>query len=107
MSCGLSKELREKHNVRSVPVRKGDTVEVVVGSNKGTVGKVIQVYRRKYIIHIEGVTTDKKNETPVQVGIHPSNCKITALEMTYDSRKKFLARKGGNDDGAESDQSAD
>merc|ERR1712230_40148 len=35
MSAPLSKELREKHNVRAIPVRKDDEVAIKRGTNKG------------------------------------------------------------------------
>ena len=40
MSSGLSKDLRKKHGVRSMPVRKDDEVSIVKGSFKGNKGKV-------------------------------------------------------------------
>ena len=75
MSAALSSELQEKYKVwttvlkivltplkvRSMPIRKDDQVTVVRGSFKNREGKVIQVYRRKYVIHIERVTRDKSN----------------------------------------------
>ena len=39
---------------------------------KNQEGKVISVYRKRYVIHIERVTLEKKNGAIVQVGIHPS-----------------------------------
>jgi len=47
--------------VRSVPVRKDDEVQVVRGTFKGREGKVVQVYRRKWVIHIERITREKVN----------------------------------------------
>jgi ribosomal protein uL24 len=44
-----------------LPVRKDDEVMVVRGSHKGREGKIVQVYRRKWVIHIERVTRDKIN----------------------------------------------
>lgn len=44
-----------------MPVRKDDEVTVVRGSLKGREGKVTSVYRRKYVIHIGGLTKDKAN----------------------------------------------
>merc|ERR1711934_527920 len=62
MSCLLSKDLRNKYDTRSVPVRKGDTVHIKRGSTeegvKGKVGKVITVYRRRWCIHVEKVMRD-------------------------------------------------
>merc|ERR1711924_260966 len=53
MSAHLNKELSQKYHVKSMPIRKDDEVIVVRGSNRGREGKVIQVYRKKYVIHIE------------------------------------------------------
>merc|ERR1711893_546228 len=60
MSAPLSKELRQKHNVRSLPIRKDDEVMVV---------------------RVERMQREKVNGTTVQVGIHPSNCVITKLKL--------------------------
>ena len=92
MSAPLSKDLREKYNVRSMPIRKDDEVEVVRGTHKKTTGKVISVYRKKYVVHIDRVTREKANGAPVQVGIHPSSVVITKLKLDKD-RKAILARK--------------
>jgi large subunit ribosomal protein L26e len=93
MSAPLSKELREKYNVRSMPIRKDDEVRVVRGHKyKSQEGKVISVYRKRYVIHIERVTLEKKNGAIVQVGIHPSNVVITKLKLDK-SRKAILERK--------------
>eukprot|EP00178_Gracilaria_changii_P005897 TRINITY_DN2005_c0_g1_i2.p1 TRINITY_DN2005_c0_g1~~TRINITY_DN2005_c0_g1_i2.p1 ORF type:complete len:141 (-),score=36.59 TRINITY_DN2005_c0_g1_i2:106-528(-) len=92
MSAALSKELRAKHHVRSMPIRKDDEVQIVRGFHKNREGKVITVYRKKYCIYIERVTRDKQNGAPVQVPIHPSNVVITKLKMNKD-RKAALARK--------------
>lgn len=47
--------------VRSVPIRKDDEVQVVRGTFKKREGKVVQVYRRKWVIHIERITREKVN----------------------------------------------
>ncbi|KAG5922612.1 60S ribosomal protein [Claviceps africana] len=91
MSAPLSKELREKYNVRSIPVRKDDEVKIVRGSNKDMEGKVTSVYRLKYVIHIERVTRDKASGQSVPLGIHPSNVVITKLKLDKD-REDILAR---------------
>lgn len=49
------------------------SVQVVRGHYKGQqIGKVVQVYRKKYVIYIERVQREKANGTTVHVGIHPS-----------------------------------
>eukprot|EP00899_Mesostigma_viride_P000244 jgi/Mesvir1/1021/Mv17553-RA.1 len=92
MSSALSTELRNKHNVRSVPIRKDDEVQVVRGFYKGREGKVVQVYRKKWVIHVERITREKVNGATVNVGIHPSKCVITKLKLDKD-RKALLERK--------------
>jgi large subunit ribosomal protein L26e len=110
MSAHLSKELRTKYGVRSLPIRKEDEVEIVRGEKKGTTSyKVIQVYRRKYVLHLDrvvrekhqGGSTDFYNCTfvirelfiyvvfsptgqQVPLGIQPSNCTITKLHLDPD-----------------------
>lgn len=91
MSAPLSSDLRQKYNVRSMPIRKYDEVRIVRGQFKGE-GKVITCYRKKYVIHVERITREKANQMPVPVGIHPSNCVITKLKMDKD-RKAILDRK--------------
>merc|ERR1712025_244567 len=86
MSAHLNKELSQKYHVKSMPIRKDDEVIVVRGSNRGREGKVIQVYRKKYVIHIERVTREKSNGSTVNVGIHPSNVMITKLKLDKDRR---------------------
>merc|ERR1711881_410361 len=81
MSAPLSKELRQKYSVRSMPVRKDDEVVVTRGPFKsGQAGKVISVQR------------EKANGATVSVGIHPSKVEIVRLKMDRD-RKSILDRK--------------
>jgi len=91
MSAPLSKELREKYNVRSIPIRKDDEVLVVRGSNKGREGKVTSVYRLKYIVHIERIVKDKSSGQSVPIGVHPSKVVITKLKLDKD-RESILER---------------
>ncbi|KAJ2353741.1 60S ribosomal protein L26A [Coemansia sp. RSA 2618] len=92
MSAGLSKDLRKKHEVRSIPVRTGDEVVVVRGQYKGREGKVSAVYRKKWVIHIERLVREKVNGATVPIPVHPSNVSVTALKMTKD-REEILGRK--------------
>ncbi|KAI9703784.1 MAG: 60S ribosomal protein L26 [Candelina mexicana] len=91
MSAPLSKELREKYNVRSIPIRKDDEVSITRGSNKGREGKITTVYRLKYVVHVERVSREKSNGQSVPIGIHPSKCLITKLKLDKD-REDILER---------------
>ncbi|KAJ9528214.1 hypothetical protein QJQ45_014201, partial [Haematococcus lacustris] len=112
MSAPLSQELRNKHMVKHIPVRKDDEVQVVRGTFKGREGKVVAVYRRKWVIHIERITRDKVNAVfllsltlrqpwcpgaTVNVGVDPSKVIITKLKMDKD-RKAILDRKSSKSD---------
>ncbi|KAJ0183495.1 hypothetical protein K1T71_001471 [Dendrolimus kikuchii] len=93
MSAPLSKELRQKFNVKSMPIRKDDEVQVVRGHYKGQqVGKVVQVYRKKFVVYIERIQREKANGASAYVGIHPSKCVIVKLKMNKD-RKAILDRR--------------
>ncbi|KAJ3732315.1 60S ribosomal protein L26 [Lentinula guzmanii] len=92
MSSALSKELRAKYSARSLPVRKDDEVRIVRGKYKGREGKVTQVYRKKWVIHVERVQRDKSNGATSPIGIHPSNVVITTIKLDKD-RRAILDRK--------------
>ncbi len=92
MSAGLSKELRQKHGIRSLPVRRDDEVMIVRGYYKDTKGKVTQVYRKKFALFIEKVTKIRPNGATRKIPIHPSNVVITKLKLTPD-RENLIQRK--------------
>ena len=75
-----------------MPIRKDDEVMIVRGSSKGREGKVVSVYRLKYVIHIERVSREKSNGQSVPVGIAPSKVMITKLKTDKD-RESILDRK--------------
>ncbi|CDO68330.1 hypothetical protein BN946_scf184799.g57 [Trametes cinnabarina] len=92
MSSSLSKELRAKYNTRSIPIRKDDEVRIVRGKYKGREGKVTQVYRKKWVIHVDRVQRDKSNGASVPIGIHPSKVVVINLKLDKD-RRAILERK--------------
>ncbi|CAH0475854.1 unnamed protein product [Peronospora belbahrii] len=92
MSAPLSKELQNKYNVRSLPIRKEDEVMIVRGSQKSREGRVTAVYRKKFVIHVERVVREKANGASVPIGIDASKVIITKLKLDKD-RKKILERK--------------
>ncbi|KAE8152251.1 translation protein SH3-like domain-containing protein [Aspergillus avenaceus] len=91
MSATLSKELREKYNVRSLPLRRDDEVTIIRGSSKGREGKITSVYRLKYVVHVERVVREKSNGQSVPLGISASNVVITKLHLDKD-REALLER---------------
>ena len=91
MSCRLNKELRNKHKVRSLPIRKNDVVKILKGKSKNKTGKVTTVYRRRWVVYVDKITKDKQNGQPVNIPIKPSNCVIETLHLDKD-RKDLIER---------------
>ena len=93
MSSPLSKELRQKYNVPSMPIRKDDEVEAVRGHYKGQqTGQAAQVYREKQVTYAEQAQREKAPGTTIHAGAHPSKAAITRLRLDEDC-KKILRRK--------------
>lgn len=52
----------------SVNIKKGDTVKVIAGKDKGAEGKVIRVLREEQRVIVEGVNRVKRHTKQVQGG---------------------------------------
>ncbi|MBW3012170.1 50S ribosomal protein L24 [Candidatus Woesearchaeota archaeon] len=86
ISSHLSKELRQKHSTRSMPLRKGDSVKVMRGRLKGETKKVESVDRNAFKVYLEGARITKTDGTEVPIVFEPSNLLITSLN-TEDKRR--------------------
>ncbi|RLI28296.1 50S ribosomal protein L24 [Candidatus Bathyarchaeota archaeon] len=82
VSAHLSPELRARYFVRSLPLRKGDTVRIMRGAYAGIEGKVRSVDLKRFRVTVEGVTREKADGTTVFIPIHPSNLMITKLDLS-------------------------
>lgn len=80
-------------------VKKGDTVQVITGRDKGKVGEITAVLPKKSLIIVEGVNIRTKHVKPRQEGesgqivtsefpIHSSNV------MLYSKKEKVVSRVG-------------
>ncbi|KAI5953302.1 RPL26A [Candida jiufengensis] len=94
MSAPLSKELKSKYNIKSLPIRQNDEVLIVRGSKKGSEGKVNSVYRLKFSIQLDKLQKEKSNGASVPINVNPSKVVITKLHLDKD-RKALIERKGG------------
>jgi large subunit ribosomal protein L24 len=93
MSAHLSDELlKEYSRMRSLTVRKGDTVKVVRGAFKGQVAKVIKVFPRKGMISIEEATLTKADNKKVARLFRPSKVILTKLDLSDPWRREKLQR---------------
>jgi large subunit ribosomal protein L24 len=87
----LSKELREKHKIRSIRVKKGDKVKVMTGQFKGVIGKVDKVDTKKSKLYIVGVDQLKLDGTKAQYPVHSSN--VLIVELDLNDRKRLGEKK--------------
>lgn len=93
MAAPLSQELAASKGVKSLPVRKGDTVQVMRGDHKGFEGKVSRVDLARRRIFIEGLTREKVDGTTIFVPVHPSKVMIKNLKLDDKWRQEIVERK--------------
>ena len=98
LSANLSRELRQRYGVKSLPVRRDDEVTVVRGSSKDAKGKISQVYRKKWCLYIEKLVKNRINGATIRMPIHPSNVVITKLKITPDRQSIIDRRSAGRGD---------
>ncbi len=84
----ISKDLAKKLGVkmRSIGVRKGDSVKVMSGKNRGKSGKVLSVDLKRAIVFVEGVNRKNARGREFQVPVSVSNVYITDLNLTDKQR---------------------
>jgi large subunit ribosomal protein L24 len=93
MSAPLSHELTASKGAKTLPVRRGDTILIKRGDNKGFEGKVSRVDLKAYRIYVEGLTREKVDGTNIFLPIHPSKVEIRSLNLDDKWRKNILDRK--------------
>ncbi len=93
MAAPLSSELAASKGAKTLPVRKGDTVRIMRGDNKGFEGKVSRIDLKAYRIYLEGLTREKVDGTNIFLAVHPSKVQIRNLNLNDKWRKNILERK--------------
>jgi large subunit ribosomal protein L24 len=93
MAAPLSQELISSKGAKALPVRKGDTVRIMRGDNKGFEGKVSRIDLKRYQIFIEGLTREKVDGTNIFVSVHPSKVMIKNLKLDDKWRQGIVERK--------------
>ncbi|MDA3836078.1 MAG: 50S ribosomal protein L24 [Nanoarchaeota archaeon] len=87
LAVNLSKDLRSKHGIRNIELRKGDKVKVMRGKFKNKEGKVTKVLTKLLKIYIEGMQSTKQDGSKVDVPLRASNLQI--VELFMDDKKRF------------------
>ena|SRR3989339_757387 len=93
MASPLSKELKQKHGTRNIPVRKGDKVKIARGQFKGHVGKVERADVSRCRVFVTGAEVQKRDGSRSLYPIHPSNVMIVELESADKMRTTMIERK--------------
>ncbi|MCX8188902.1 MAG: 50S ribosomal protein L24 [Nitrososphaeria archaeon] len=93
LNARLSDELRSKYDVKTVRVRKGDSVKIVRGEFAGVEGKVTSIDLKTGRITVEGVFRENIRGEQVPVKIHASKVIITSLNLEDKLRKEKLESK--------------
>ena len=91
----ISKELKQKLGIkkRTAQVHAGDTVKVMVGSNRGKTGKVSKVNMKRGIVMIEGIVRKNAKGKEQPIPIRTSNVYITDMNLNDKLRKEVLGVK--------------
>jgi large subunit ribosomal protein L24 len=95
MAAPLAPELISSKGVKTLPVRKGDTVRIVRGDHAGFEGKVNRVDLKEYRIFLEGLTREKVDGTNIFLSVHPSKVVIKNLKLDDKWRKAIVEYKKG------------
>lgn len=94
LSAHLSKELRTKYGMRSIPLRTGDEVLVMRGSFAQKKGKVLKADVKRSSVTIEGLTRKKADGSKVNTYFDPSKLQIVALKL--DDPRRLNTQRGQN-----------
>jgi large subunit ribosomal protein L24 len=94
ISSHLSDDLQKEYKVRSLQVRKGDTVKIMRGDEEfvGLEGKVAAVITKTGRLTVEGITIAKADGTQTARPVHASKVMITKLDLSDPKRKEKLTR---------------
>jgi len=88
-------------------IKKGDTIQVISGRDKGKVGEVIQTLPNHNRVIVQGVNLRTRHVKPTSTGetgrivtkeasLHASNVMIFSLEKQVASRVEIVIDESGN-----------
>lgn len=86
LSVNLSKELRQKHNKRSIRVKKGDKIKVMRGQYSSKTGTVERVSVKFQKVYVTGIDHVRKDGTKRLIPLVASNLQIVQLDTSDKKR---------------------
>lgn len=92
--------------MKKLNIRKNDQVVVITGNDKGTTGRVLEVYPKAMRVLVEGVNMRKKHEKPNQTNqqggiidierpVHYSNVMLIDSDNKPTRVGKRIVERGG------------
>ncbi len=90
----VSDDLYQKHRVRKLSVRTGDSVRIVRGDFAGLEGKVETVDYSSGRLYVEGMTREKAAGVASKLPVHVSKVLLTNLNLSDKWRSGLLGEKG-------------
>lgn len=91
LNVHLSKELRQKYNIRALRARVGDKVRIMRGQFKKQEGKVEEVNVKKLKVYIAKIEHIKRDGTKARYPIEPSN--LMLVELNTDDKQRLGSQK--------------
>lgn len=92
VSAHLSEVLITRFGKRSLPLKKGDEVKVMRGSDKGFKGKVERINLKNSKVYVDGLNVKKVDGSEVLKPVNPSNLLITDPKME-DKRRQMIVER--------------
>jgi large subunit ribosomal protein L24 len=92
VSAHLADALKNRFGKRSLALRKGDEVKVMVGTKKGFRGKIERIDLKRSKIYIEGLNVKKVDGSEVLRAIEPSNLLLVEPKMD-DKRRQMIVER--------------
>lgn len=96
----------KKHGVAKMRIKKGDTVVVTTGRDKGKSGEVLRVMRETNRVLVQGVNNVKRHQRPSQTSpgginefeaaIHASNVALIDPKDNKPTRVGYTTLKDGS-----------
>ncbi len=94
----VSDDLYQKHRVRKLSVRTGDSVRIVRGDFAGLEGKVETIDYSSGKLYVEGMTREKAAGVASKLPVHVSKVLLTNLNLSDKWRSGLLSEKGRKGD---------
>jgi large subunit ribosomal protein L24 len=96
----------ERPQAQKMHVKKGDTVQIISGKDKGKVGEILRAYPQKSKVIVKGVNIKTKHVKPKQEGesgsivtqeypIHSSNVMLYSTKQNVASRICYTFTEDG------------